>query len=319
MFKQLIALVGVAMGMTVTHAQSTWTPQEGIDNLPRGADVQQQAATLGWVFHPIVDGTQVTAFYAQLDSADAFGANIKEMYFLHGNDGTWTSYGWAESNPEAAVAWIRSQHGASALSRDAMYDTAPATTATPVAPAPMKGGIFVADPNAAIFDQMDPEARATLVGWLVDAGYAGSPKLAELLITEHEGGPKVLDELMNYLSNQAEYTLYPLKTTYASTSAAAWPCGCFKIKRTRVILPSPGVPMKDPDHWPNPRLTGGGQCIWRFRRATTTPTEVWTGEYFWSCVNCNDTAGTIWEYTEIIAPCPPAAAPTPGPSDPWWY
>lgn len=314
-------IVCAAVGLCVTAAsvlaQGTWTPQEGIETLPRGSDTRQQAATLGWVFHPIADETQVIAFYGELESQDAIGANVKQMYFVRDSEGEWTSYGWDQGDTDSAIAWIQSVHGVKALDRDNEY-AGYSPTEAPVDPAPMKGGIFIDDPNFDIFEQMDPEARGALVYWLVEAGYAASPKLAELLITEYEGGPEVLNELMNYLTNQAEYTLFPAKTTYAVTVALAWPCTC-TTTTTTVNLPTPGPAVLDPGTVPNPRPTADGQCMWRYHRVVGNATTTSTGRYL-LCPSCASTSPAIpiYEFTDVIGPCA-GPVPVPQPGDPWIY
>lgn len=207
-------------------------------------------------------------------------------------------------------------HGVKALDRDNEY-AGYSPTEAPVDPAPMKGGIFIDDPNFDIFEQMDPEARGALVYWLVEAGYAASPKLAELLITEYEGGPEVLNELMNYLTNQAEYTLFPAKTTYAVTVAVAWPCTCTTVTGAPVVLQPPGPAVLDPSQLVNPTPTVNGNCIWRYRRVIKNTTTTSTGMTWLLCNNCGATVTVpTYEHTDVIGPCV-GPVPVPQPDADW--
>ena len=293
-------------------APGTWVPQEGIENLPRGESAVQQTATLGWVFHPITNGAEVTAFFGQLQDTDCIGGNVKLMYFAHDAYGEWTSYGWEGGDIDGAIAWVQAQHGTGALSRDVTYGHT-ISTATPVAPAAMKNGIFASDPNADLFAQMSPDAASTVISWLVESGYAAAPKLAEVLITEQQGGVKVLNNLMGFLSNQAEYTLYPLKTTYVTVSAAAW-CSCTVVPGTPTVLQPPGAPTIVP----HAVRSVNGECWYKFTRPIRTRTLTATGRE-WYCPSCAGTSTqTQTESTWVLGNCPPAAAPTTVPGNAEW-
>jgi hypothetical protein len=310
--------VGLCLSATGVLAQGTWTPQEGIENLPRGTNVNQHLSTFDWKFEPITDGTQVTGFFGSLQGTNAFGSNVKLMYFSLGSDGHWTSYGWAEDGTDGAIAWIKSAHGSSAFDRS--FDLAAyTTTATAVAPVEMKNGYFITDPTGDLIGDLDKDQAEAMTEWLAEGGYPVAPGLSQKL----PGGQIVLDELMGFFANQAEYTLYPLKTTYANLVTAAWPCHCVGTATT-TTLPGPGAPTLTPTSPSlpyNPHVGGGG-CTWHYRRPVKTVTTTTTGDYFswFRCPSCaGSSSTTVYEYTEVIAPCGTTPAPTPEPTDPWHW
>jgi hypothetical protein len=316
MLRNLAGIVlGVCAAASALIAQGTWTPQEGIENLPRGDGVNQQTSTLGWSFEPITNGAEVVGFFGLLEGDDAFGGNVKLMYFAHDSAGVWTSYGWEEDGTDGAVAWIRLVHGANALSRSQRFSSY-TTAATPVAPEQMKDGFFVSDPNADLVAVVGPEQAEVIIEWLADAGYKVAPKLSEKI---GPGGQQVLNDLMGFLSNQAEYTLYPLKTTYANVNVMVW-CSCTSATTTTIMQP-PGGPTLDPSTPinPNPVIVAGG-CKWKYTRPVSTTTTTFTGKHYplFLCPSCAKTVTvTNYEHTSVTAPCGTTPAPLPEPGDPW--
>jgi len=179
----------------------------------------------------------------------------------------------------------------------------------------MKNGFFVTDPNADLVAAMGPEQAETVIGWLTEVGYPVAPKLSEKL---SPGGQAVLNDLMGFLANQAEYTLYPLKTTYASVPVMVW-CSCTTAAGAPVTLPTPGPATLVPGIT-NPTRTVDGQCVWKYQRTIRTVTTTSTGKKntIIFCPSCAaTTTKNVLEYTTVTGPCT-GPVPVPQPDDYWW-
>lgn len=304
-------VVGLCLSATGVLAQTGWTPQDGVDTLPRGSDQTEHVNMLSWQFHPITDGTQVTAFFATITGDDAWGGNVKLMYFSHDSAGVWTSYGWAEDGTDGAISWIRSTHGSNSLAQSD-FASYPAG-ASPVAPEEMKNGFFLSDPNASILDELDEGQAEVVIQWLAEAGYKVAPKLSEALGV---AGQVVLNESMSYMTNQVEYTLFPLKTTYMAAPTRRW-CSCFVTTSTVTpSAPGPATLVPPTPTTPNP-VPAIGACDYTFERTISTTTVRRVGDYVVVCVDCTGmTVTTVKQHVTIrvLAPC---TVPTPTNADPW--
>ncbi|MCE2924051.1 MAG: hypothetical protein LW822_01115 [Phycisphaeraceae bacterium] len=315
---------GQARATATTAASTTaWVPQNGIETLPRGWNVQQQQNILGWTFQPAVNAKndKVVGFLAECTDQGAIGLNVKLMFIERQPDDSWKSFGWQEANLTGAIHWVKGRLGNDTFARSVKFSchTEQYNATLAVAPEAMVKGLFASDPTLALVEAVQQPEE--VVEFLVDSGYKASPGLSPKL--SRNDGQAFLNNLGTYAVNQAQYTLMPGSALVSGIIDFFDPyfCSCVQVAVVNMALGTPGPATLVSG--PSP-LLGGNACIYTWKRCLIWTDYYESGRTWLACSRCatgvQSTVCTLYEYTTTVEPCsPPPAAPTPPAPGDYWY